>query len=149
MLALLLWSSAMVLALASVALLLLNRAVLHGPEGIGPELVIVPGFATVGAVVASRRRGRGIGWWLLALALCAAVREGASQYAVRTLITAPGSLAAGVWMAWLSNSTWIVPFGLVGFVLLLFPDGRLPSPRWRPVDGRSPSVLCCSPSPRP
>ena len=55
-LALLLWSSAMVLALASVVLLVLNRAVLHGPEAMGPELVIVPGFATVGAVVAARRR---------------------------------------------------------------------------------------------
>jgi hypothetical protein len=52
---------------------------------------------------------------------------------VRALITAPGSLAAGVWMAWLSNATWVVPFALVGFVLLLFPDGWLPSPRWRPV----------------
>jgi hypothetical protein len=132
-LAWLLWSSAMVLALASVVLLILNRAVLHGPEAIGPELVIVPGFATVGAVVAARRRGMGIGWWFLALALCAAVREGASQYAVRALITAPGSLVAGVWMAWLSNATWVVPFALVGFVLLLFPDGWLPSPRWRPV----------------
>jgi hypothetical protein len=123
----------MVLALASVVLLVLNRAVLHGPEAIGPELVIVPGFAMVGAVVAARRRGMGIGWWFLALALCVAVREGASQYAVRALITAPGSLAAGVWMAWLSNATWVVPFALVGFVLLLFPDGWLPSPRWRPV----------------
>jgi two-component system, NarL family, sensor kinase len=132
-LAWLLWSSAMVLALTSVVLLLLNRAVLHGPDGIGTELVIVPGFATVGAVVASRRRGMGIGWWFLALALCAAGREGASQYAVRALITAPGSLPAGVWMAWLSNATWAVPFGVVGFLLLLFPDGRLPSPRWRPV----------------
>jgi signal transduction histidine kinase len=132
-LALLLWSSAMVLALASVVFLLLNRAVLHGPEGIGPELVIVPGFATVGAVVASRRRGMGIGWWFLALALCVAVREVASQYAVHALITSPGSLPAGVWMAWVSNSTWIAPFGVVGFLLLLFPDGRLPSPRWRPV----------------
>lgn len=78
-LALLLWSSAMVLALASVVLLVLNRAVLHGPEAIGPELVIVPGFATVGAVVAARRRGMGIGWWFLALALCVAMREGASR----------------------------------------------------------------------
>jgi hypothetical protein len=76
-LALLLWSSAMVLALASVVLLVLNLAVLHGPEAIGPELVIVPGFATVGAVVAARRRG--IGWWFLALALCVAMREGASR----------------------------------------------------------------------
>jgi MFS family permease len=132
-LALLLWSSAMVLALASVVLLLLNRAVLHGPDGIGPELVIVPGFATVGAVVASRRRGRGIGWWFLALALCVAVVEVASQYAVHALITAPGSLPAGVWMGWVSNSMWVVPFGIIGFLLLLFPDGRLPSPRWRPV----------------
>jgi two-component system, NarL family, sensor kinase len=132
-LALLLWSSAMVLALASVVLLLLNRAVLHGPDGIGPELVLVPGFATVGAVVASRRRGMGIGWWFLALALCVAVVEVASQYAVRALITAPGSLPAGVWMAWVDNSLGAVRFGVVGFLLLLFPDGRLPSPRWRPV----------------
>jgi two-component system, NarL family, sensor kinase len=132
-LALLLWSSAMVLALASVALLLLNRAVLHGPDGIGPELVLVPGFATVGAVVASRRRGMGIGWWFLTLALCVAVVEVASQYAVRALITAPGSLPAGVWMAWVDNSLGAVRFGIVGFLLLLFPDGRLPSPRWRPV----------------
>jgi signal transduction histidine kinase len=36
-------------------------------------------------------------------------------------------------MAWLSNSTWVVPFALVGFVLLLFPDGRLLSRGWRPV----------------
>jgi two-component system NarL family sensor kinase len=132
-LALLSWSSAMVLALASVVLLLLNRAVLHGPDGIGPELVMVPGFATVGAVVASRRRGMGIGWWFLALALCVAVEEVASQYAVRALITAPGSLPAGVWMAWVSNFLGAVPFGIIGFLLLLFPDGRLPSPRWRPV----------------
>jgi two-component system NarL family sensor kinase len=123
----------MVLALGSVILLLLNQAVLHGPERIKPELMLVPGFATVGAVVASRRRGLGIGWWFLALALCVAVDEVASQYAVRALITAPGSLPAGVWMAWVSNSMWAVRFGIVGFLLLLFPDGRLPSPRWRPV----------------
>src|SRR5829696_7911868 len=132
-LALLLWSSAMALALASVVLLLLNHAVLHGPERIKPELMLVPGFATVGAVVASRRRGMGIGWWFLALALCVAVDEVASQYAVRALITAPSSLPAGVVMAWVSNSLGAVRFGIIGFLLLLFPDGRLPSPRWRPV----------------
>jgi signal transduction histidine kinase len=132
-LALLLWSSAMALALASVALLLLNHAVLHGPERVKPELMLVPGFATVGAVVASRRRGMGIGWWFLALALCVVVDEVASQYAVRALITAPGSLPAGVVMAWVSNSLGAVRFGIIGFLLLLFPDGRLPSPRWRPV----------------
>ncbi|MBF9132905.1 sensor histidine kinase [Plantactinospora sp. S1510] len=36
-------------------------------------------------------------------------------------------------MAWLSQWAWWPPYGLIFLALLVFPDGRLPSPRWRPV----------------
>ena len=35
--------------------------------------------------------------------------------------------------AWATNFTWILGLGLLPLVLLLFPDGRLPSRRWRPL----------------
>ncbi len=59
------------------------------------------------------------------------------------LMVAAGAAATGallgfswpVWLpaAWLSQWAWWPPFGLITLALLVFPDGRLPSPRWRPV----------------
>jgi hypothetical protein len=56
------------------------------------------------------------------------------EYGVYALITAPGALPAGVMMAWFGG--WARGMGwllIVAFLLLLFPNGRLPSSRWRPV----------------
>ena len=36
---------------------------------------------------------------------------------------------------WLSSVVWFPALGLVPLLFLLFPDGSLPSPRWRPVAG--------------
>ena len=58
--------------------------------------------------------------WLLAGALV--------SYANVALPSRSASLAA-----WVANWEWIVPIGLIGMIVLLFPDGRLPSPRWRAV----------------
>ena len=47
--------------------------------------------------------------------------------------------------AWLGSFVWIIGFGPAStFVLLLFPDGRLPSPRWRPVAWASGAALCAA-----
>jgi hypothetical protein len=55
-------------------------------------------------------------------------------YAPYTLVTRPGALPGGTAMAWLSAWVWVLGLTpMVTFGLLLFPDGRLLSARWRPL----------------
>jgi signal transduction histidine kinase len=91
-------------------------------------------FSVVGALVASRRPNNPIGWILCGAGLSFALGSLAGEYATYALITEPGSLPGGDIMAWLG--TWIWPPGIIlvfTYLLLLYPDGRLPSRRWNPV----------------
>ena len=55
----------------------------------------------------------------------------AAQYAIYTLLAAPGSLPAGKGAAWIYSWLFVPQLGLTGLLVLLFPDGRMPSTRWR------------------
>jgi hypothetical protein len=90
-------------------------------------------FATVGALIATRHRHNPIGWLLCALGLVVAMLLVGHQYSRYALVTAPGSLPAGDWAAWLA--VWPVDLTalLLLLVLALFPDGHPLSPRWRPL----------------
>ncbi|HEX8098580.1 MAG TPA: GAF domain-containing sensor histidine kinase [Actinomycetota bacterium] len=97
-------------------------------------VAIFGGLATVGALVVSRHPGNAIGWLFVAVAgmaaLAFAAGDGYAQYAYRVK---GGHLPLAIWAAWLSNWWWVVFIGpFLVFVPLLFPDGKLPSPRWRP-----------------
>ena len=122
--------SALLLLLA-VVLLALNRDL--GWRALSPHLFLVPGFAVVGLVLAVRRPGHPISWLFVAMGLVAAIHAFAFEYGARAYVTAPDSLPAAAWLAWVAYWTW--PLNLLGLalLLLLFPDGRLPSPRWRTV----------------
>jgi len=96
--------------------------------------LVILAFSTVGSLIASRRPENPIGWLFCLGAFCWILGELALEYAVYALITAPGTLPAGAWAAWFGG--WVRGMGwliIVLFLLLLFPTGRLPSPRWRPV----------------
>ncbi len=95
-------------------------------------LIATP-FAVVGALVASRRPRNPIGWLFLAFAVVAAFAISADRYASYALVEHPGSLPGGDWVAWTASGIWHPAFGFFVFSFLLFPDGRLPSARWRPV----------------
>jgi two-component system, NarL family, sensor kinase len=123
------WGLSLALLVAGAVLWALNRDL--GGAVVIPHLLLVPGFASTGVVVAVRCRGHRIGLLLLGMGLVAAVTGFCFQYAVRALATAPGSLPGGLWMAWITAWTWPLGFAALAVVLLLFPDGRLPSPRWR------------------
>jgi signal transduction histidine kinase len=90
-------------------------------------------FAGVGLLVSLRQRANPIGWLFLASAVLWGVDEFSLAYGNVALVERPGSLPAGLPMAWLRNWIWMPSIGLTAAVLLLFPTGRLPSPRWRPV----------------
>ncbi len=89
-------------------------------------------FPLVGGLIASRRAGGAIGWICLAVGLAIASTMLADRYAVYALLAEPGSLPAGEYAANATSWSWILFVGGIGvYLILLFPDGKLPSPRWR------------------
>ena len=90
-------------------------------------------FTLVGALIASRRPRHPVGWLLLALGLLNALWTFALGYAREALVANPGSLPAGEAFGWLSGWVDSTTPTLVVLLLLLFPDGSLPSRRWRLV----------------
>ncbi len=97
-------------------------------------LVAVVASALVGALIASRRPENLIGWFFVVSAICFAVSEATFRYAIYGLVIDPGSLPAAKAMAWPQTWLWAPGAALVViFMPLYFPNGRLLSPRWRPV----------------
>ena len=86
-------------------------------------------FPAVGVVLATKRPGNPLGWLMLAIGLTFA--GPGAPYARYATITRGGSLpGAGLAIAF-DSPGWVPFIGLSGFLLLLFPDGHLPTPRWR------------------
>ena len=90
-------------------------------------------FLLVGALIASRRPRNPIGWLCLAIGLLWAFSGLLDYYNVYGMAR-PGSLPFPLAMAWVNNWLWVPSVGLLGtYLFLLFPDGKLPSGRWRTV----------------
>ena len=91
-------------------------------------------YAFMGSVLLARRPGHPMGPLLCLIGLANAISTGAFAYAQYTVVHAPGSLPFGTTALW--TITWAngPAISLTGLVLpLVFPEGRLLSPRWRPA----------------
>jgi len=126
------WFAVAVLALAGAVLTVLASGPLLTSDTIAnfaaaPAAVL---YATLGALVV-RRAGNVIGWFVLGVGGGTAVMASASAYAVLG-ITHPGTLPGPELMALLAEWSFVPVFAAIVFMLLLFPSGTLPSPRWRP-----------------
>src|SRR5262249_48616197 len=88
-------------------------------------------FAAVGLLLAAKRPRNAVGWLLLSVALSLALNILFARYAVYGLLAHPGSLHGATYAAALGASTWVILISALLLLLLTFPHGRLPSPRWR------------------
>jgi len=126
------WISVTVLSLAGAVLTIMALGGLNTSDTVtnlwaAPAAVL---YATLGALIV-RRAGNLIGWFLLGLGAGLAVMASASAYAVLG-ITHPGTLPAPELVGLVAEWSFVPILGALALMLLLFPTGRLPSPRWRP-----------------
>jgi signal transduction histidine kinase len=127
------WGFAIVLEVVTISLGLVNRSFQEDPFFLTVALIMIAGYSTIGALIASRTSANPIGWLLMAVGVgfvLGGFTDEYLRYAVaHGLIGRPFT----TFMGWLTN--WIFLFVAlpVPWILLLFPSGHLPSPRWRPV----------------
>jgi hypothetical protein len=129
-------SPAMAVALGGVVLALLAVTVPLGVmnhssvSSAGGSLVLAPVFGVLGFVVAWRKPGNPLGWLLLGAVGFLVLSGAAGAYTVAVYRQHHPGLPLG-WVAVLLQPGWAPAIALFGLTVLLFPDGRLPSPRWR------------------
>ena len=90
-------------------------------------------YAGTGHLLMVRRPGNAIGLLLALVGLLLGLEMLTEQYPLYGLVTAPGSLPAARLVGWFGVLVAVLAVFLLLFLVLLFPDGRLPSRRWRPV----------------
>ena len=87
-------------------------------------------FPLVGVVVAARCPENAIGWMFCIIGVATSLYFFIGEYATYSQMTRPGALPGG-WFAWSQDLTAFVGWALMYSSIMLFPAGRLPSPRWR------------------
>ena len=88
-------------------------------------------FSIIGAIIASRLPANPVGWLFCAAGCTIAVDCLSAEYATYALVARPDSLPIGEAFAWLAFWAWVPSIGFIVLSLLFFPNGRLPSSRWR------------------
>src|ERR671921_597399 len=98
------------------------------------NLITLLPFSVVGAIVASRQPRNAIGWLFCGVGVTVGLNSFAGDFAEFWLASGFGVSSLGETAAWFSSWLWfLLVFVPMSLLLLLFPDGKLPSPRWRPV----------------
>jgi hypothetical protein len=133
------WGLSVVLLPISAALLLFNpasRGITDLPGAVGAVVMaaLILTFSTVGALIATRQPQNLVGWIMLVAGFSLGATVLTSSYVDLSISQPRGRLPGTEWVTWFAQWIWVPGFApALTFLLLLFPNGRLPSRRWRPV----------------
>jgi hypothetical protein len=106
------------------------------PDVVGAVVfaALILSFSTVGMLIATRQPQNTIGWIMIVAGFALGATVLTSSYVDLSIAQPPGRLPGTEWVAWFAQWVWVPGFGpALTFLLLLFPDGQLPSRRWYPV----------------
>lgn len=111
-------------------------AAVNGSLGEDPLLnalfpTIIVSYSTVGAVLASRQPSNAIGWLMLGVAVALVFAGLSDEYLRYGAETRPGSLPGLSVAAVISGMAWGPLIAALILIVVLFPSGRVPTPRWR------------------
>jgi hypothetical protein len=123
-------ASALVLVKIPLLVPLLGGATVENPVAESLFQALSVPFAAVGALIAARRPTNRVGWLLLVGALSLSSTQLAWTY---VLSVAPDGGPGSGLVGWLGNWLPWPALGALILLLLLFPDGRVLSRRWRPI----------------
>jgi signal transduction histidine kinase len=136
--AVLAWIATVIMAGVSLAFLArvpprsVPGALFEGVGGVTSVLFSLT-FATFGAIVVAKVPGNRIGWLFCLVGVLGAAQMLTYQYAMYSIYSAPEPLPAAHTLVWIYQGPSESDAPLLGLSLLLFPDGHLPSRRWRPA----------------
>ena len=127
-------SAACVVAALAILAISFDREVPDSWGFRGFTVIFAVTFTWVGAALTWRRSNNAVGWLLLAFGAIAATQAALAEYSLFGVVGRSEPLAGAVFSAWVVSWIWVFDVTLVVvFLLLLFPDGRFLSPRWRAV----------------
>lgn len=126
------WLLEMALALGALLLAIGGRAAEYTGWGFRwvPSAMALT-TAVVGLVILARHPKHAVGWVFSAIGLFSALQAVMFEYGTYALVLFPGSLPGGETVAWILQWFWLLLPSLFALLVLLFPDGHLPSTGWR------------------
>ena len=126
-----LWGLTILLLAGGLTLAIQNGSLSEDPTFAVFAVAMMFGYASIGALVASRLPNNPIGWLLLLTGIGFLISFSSSDYAKYAIYTNPGALPFASFAVWLQTWIFLLPVGSVVLFVSLFPNGSAASPRWR------------------
>jgi signal transduction histidine kinase len=129
----LVWGLTVVLLVITFTLSAITNSFSEDPFFLSVAIVMILGYMTIGALITSRTERNPIGWLLMMIGIGFLLGGFTDEYLRYAIPRGLGDHPFTLFSAWLTNWVFSLVAIPVPWILLLFPDGKLPTRRWKPV----------------